>query len=137
MTGTTNPSTGRTDQFRVLVVEDDADLRETLIAMLEVTGYSAVAAHDGAAALALAEREQPDVALVDIGLPDMTGYELARRLRTEAGGRRIRLVALSGLASSEDRRLALAAGFDEHAAKPLDLSQIAQLVGRGMEHEHS
>jgi len=100
----------------VLVVEDNADARGSLRMLLEAMGHDVYDSADGAAAIADAARLEPDVALIDIGLPGLDGYEVARRIR--AAGGTARLVALSGYARDEDKRRAFQAGFDEHLTKP-------------------
>jgi CheY-like chemotaxis protein len=113
----------------ILIVEDNADARETLQQLLEMGGHTVRAASDGLAGLQAALTRRPEVALVDIGLPVMDGYEVARRLRAgEAGGERTLLVAVTGYGSPEDRDRALQAGFDEHVVKPIDPRILEQLL---------
>jgi PAS domain S-box-containing protein len=124
---------GRCNRMRVLVVEDGADLLESMIILLELMGHTVIAAADGRAAIELAKRERPDAALIDIGLPDMDGYDVARALRREPALTETRLVALTGYATPEHRARALAAGFDHHLAKPVameDLQRALQSQGR-------
>jgi CheY-like chemotaxis protein len=105
---------------RVLVVEDDEDCALLLEEILTERGFIVEVAHDGSSALALAERTLPDVGVLDVGLPDMDGFELARRLRKlDSGGTRMRLIALSGYGSEDDIDEARAAGFDMHLTKPV------------------
>ena len=85
-------------------------------------------AHDGPAALRAAEAERPQVALLDIGLPGMDGYELARQLRSQPGWGRLVLVALTGWGQDEDRRRSQEAGFDHHLAKPVELAALQELL---------
>ncbi|HUP31019.1 MAG TPA: ATP-binding protein [Usitatibacter sp.] len=112
----------------ILVVEDNADARETLGMLLSMAGHRVDTADDGPSGLASALAERPEVALVDIGLPRMDGYEVARRLRSNAGGYRPYLVALTGYGLPEDRERALAAGFDAHVVKPVDPAVLDQLL---------
>jgi signal transduction histidine kinase/ActR/RegA family two-component response regulator len=113
---------------RVLVVEDNADARDTLQRLLEFEGHSVRVAADGEAALALLRAEAADVVLIDIGLPGMDGYELARRIRAEIDReRRLVLAAVTGYGLPEDRRRSAGAGFDAHLVKPLDLAALAAL----------
>lgn len=92
--------------------------------MLVELGYAARAVHDAPAALEAALTFRPDVAVVDIGLPVMNGYELARRFRTEPALRRIRLVALTGYGQEQDRQQSAAAGFSAHLVKPVDVEEL-------------
>jgi PAS domain S-box-containing protein len=112
----------------VLIVEDNADGREALRALLEVWGHRVAVAEDGAAGIELGRSGRPEVALVDIGLPDMEGYEVARALRAAPGERRLYLVALTGYGQAEDRERALEAGFDAHLVKPLDPDMLVRLL---------
>ena len=113
---------------RVLIVEDNADARETLKMLLQVAGHEVDTAESAPAALEKLARFQPDVALIDIGLPGVDGYSLARSIR-EDGGRHLRLIALTGYGQLEDRQKALAAGFDVHVTKPVGLDQLRTLLG--------
>ena len=116
----------------VLVVEDNHDNRATLRELLEFAGHRVSVAGTGSEGVALALERRPDVALVDIGLPELDGYEVARRVRA-ALGHHIVLVALTGYGQPEDVRRAKAAGFDAHLAKPLDLDALQALVMRARE----
>jgi CheY-like chemotaxis protein len=102
-----------------VIVEDNADSREMLRVTLELAGHEVQEAHDGPSGLTAILRLLPDVALVDVGLPEFDGYEVARRVRA-AAGTSIRLVALTGYGQAADRRQALEAGFDAHVVKPID-----------------
>jgi signal transduction histidine kinase/ActR/RegA family two-component response regulator len=113
---------------RILIVEDDDDARYTLAALLRLGGHEVFAAENGSDGVAMAASLLPDVALVDIGLPDLDGYELARRLRSNQATSRVALVALTGYGTQEDRRAALAAGFDEHLAKPVELEALEAVL---------
>jgi len=95
------------ERRRVLVVEDNADARESLALLLRMGGHEVLVAQDGAEGLRLASSARPDVALVDVGLPDLSGYEMARRLRASPESAQLRLVALTGYGGEQDRRLAL------------------------------
>ena len=96
--------------------------------LLRLWGHEVAVAHDGPAALRAAEGQRPEVALLDITLPGMDGYELARRLRSQPGLERIALVALTGWGQEEDRRRSQEAGFAHHLTKPVDLSALQELL---------
>jgi|GEM_PF-1179960 len=113
--------------LRVLVVDDNVDLAELLSESLQELGYTTHHVHDGASALAAVAEFRPDVALLDIGLPIMDGYELARRLRA-LNLASLRLVALSGYGQESDRQLAKQAGFDTHLVKPVDLTRLVAVL---------
>ena len=111
---------------RVLVVDDNVDAAETLAELLEVLGHSAHAVHDGPAALQAARSRTPEVVLLDIGLPGMDGYEVARRLKAEHPA--LVLVALTGYGQDDDVRQCREAGFDHHRVKPVDVAQLERLL---------
>jgi signal transduction histidine kinase/ActR/RegA family two-component response regulator len=113
----------------VLVVEDNDDARDTLKALLEILGHRVETARDGLSGLEMALAIVPDVALVDVGLPLMDGLEFARRARASLADR-VMLVALTGYGSAEDRARALAAGFHDHIAKPVDPATLQSLLAR-------
>jgi CheY-like chemotaxis protein len=112
----------------VPVVDDNKDLAESLAMLLEVRGHQVCVAPDGPAALAAAERFAPEVVLLDLSLPGMDGYEVARRLRRLPGAGRVALVALTGWPQEEDRRRSVGAGFDEYLVKPADLATLQALL---------
>jgi signal transduction histidine kinase len=113
---------------RILIADDNADALETLAAILRMSGHEVVVAPNGAAALEVASRHLPEVALLDIGMPVVDGYEVARRIRCEPWGQAITLVALTGWGQDADRRRSREAGFDAHLVKPLDLDRLSQLL---------
>jgi PAS domain S-box-containing protein len=113
---------------RVLVVDDNVDAAQMLHALLGRLGHEAAVAHDGAAALAVAGAFRPDIAVLDIGLPVMDGYELARRLRAQRGGDPLRLIAVTGYGQDADRMRAEAAGFDHHLIKPIAVESLLALL---------
>jgi signal transduction histidine kinase/CheY-like chemotaxis protein len=115
---------------RVLVVEDHPDSAETLTMLLQLLGHRVSSVHDGLAALDAVRAEVPDVMIVDIGLPGMDGYEVARRVRETPGLGKVLLVALTGYGSEEDKRRAMAAGFDYHLVKPVTPEALDGLVAR-------
>jgi CheY-like chemotaxis protein len=113
---------------RVLVVDDNHDAADTLALWLEVHGHATRTVYGGEAALETLEGFAPDVVLLDLGLPGMDGYEVARRIKREH--RTMRVVALSGYGQPRDKALTAAAGFDAHAVKPVDMAELDQLLGR-------
>jgi PAS domain S-box-containing protein len=113
---------------RILVVDDNVDGAQSLSAMLKLMGHDTALAHDGISALETAYSYRPDMVLLDIGLPRLNGYEVARRLRQEPQLRDVVLVAVTGWGQEEDRRRSREAGFDHHLTKPPDPAAIAQLL---------
>jgi PAS domain S-box-containing protein len=113
---------------RVLVVDDNADAAESLAEIMMMLGHAVEVAYDGPSAIERARVSPPDVVLCDIGLPGMSGYEVAKALRAD-GMRGMLLIAVSGYAQSEDVKMAVEAGFDGHVAKPCDPEQIERLLG--------
>jgi signal transduction histidine kinase/ActR/RegA family two-component response regulator len=115
---------------RVLLVDDNADAADTMARLLALTGYEVRTAADGPAALALLDTFAPDIGLLDIGLPGMDGYELARRLRADPRSRAMRLIALTGYGREPDRRRSAEAGFDEHFVKPVVVERLLELLAQ-------
>jgi two-component system CheB/CheR fusion protein len=113
---------------RVVVVEDNADAAESLLMLLELLGHRVRVFHDGPSALDAVRTDAPDLMLVDIGLPGMDGYEVAGRARQEPALRKAVLVALTGYGRDDDRNRAIAAGFDYHLAKPIDVGELQLLI---------
>jgi PAS domain S-box-containing protein len=113
---------------RILIVDDNEDGAESLAMLLEVGEHEIHIVHDGPEAIEAAERLRPDVMLLDIGLPRMDGYEVCRRIRQEAWGRELTVVALTGWGQEEDRQRSRDAGFDAHLVKPVDYDQLEKLV---------
>jgi two-component system CheB/CheR fusion protein len=122
------PSSEIVPSARVLVVEDNPDAAESLQMLLELFGHRVRVVHDGPAAIDAVRAEAPDLALVDIGLPGMNGYEVARHLREQPGLERTTLVALSGYGRDEDKQRAIAAGFHLHLTKPIDADRLQALL---------
>ncbi|HYC45132.1 MAG TPA: ATP-binding protein [Burkholderiales bacterium] len=116
--------------LRILIIEDNADARESLAALLRYDGHEVAVADTGVRGIETAAAHAPHIALIDIGLPDVDGYEVARRLRRDTATRHTRLIALTGYGTREDRRAALAAGFHEHLAKPVELDTLNALFSR-------
>jgi signal transduction histidine kinase/ActR/RegA family two-component response regulator len=112
----------------VLVVDDNDDAADSLAALLELEGFSVATAYDGAGAVAAAVAGRPDVVVMDLGMPGMDGYQAARQIRAAPGGERILLIALTGWGQSDARRRTVAAGFDHHLIKPVDVEQILRLA---------
>jgi len=113
---------------RVLVVDDNADAAQMLATLLEAHGHAVSVEYDGTTGYARALRERPEVMLLDIGLPDIDGHELARRLRAAPETMNAVLVALTGYGQSDDRDRARAAGFNRHLVKPADLSELLRIL---------
>jgi signal transduction histidine kinase/DNA-binding response OmpR family regulator len=122
------PAAARGPARRVLVVDDNRDAAESLGLLLEVAGHQVRLCHDGPSALQAAEEYQPEVVLLDIGLPAMDGYQVARQLRARPTTRQALLVALTGYGQEEDLRRAREAGFDHHLVKPADLETLTGLL---------
>ena len=112
------PAHGLDRRMKVLLVDDNADSREMLAFLFEADGHMVFEAADGDTALDIFRQEQPDAAIIDIGLPGMDGYDLARALRAEPTGLEVRLIALTGYGFPEDRQKSRTAGFDRHLVKP-------------------
>jgi CheY-like chemotaxis protein len=123
-----DPMSEDNDARRVLVVDDNRDAAELLASSLISMGHRVHVAHDGPSALVAAALFRPEVALLDIGLPLMDGYELASRLRDQSGGRDVRLIAITGYGQERDRATSKAAGFAEHVVKPVDLERLGELI---------
>ncbi len=114
--------------LRVLLVDDNEDAARLLCELLQMNGHEVVVAHDGAAALVARTTFLPEVALLDIGLPRMDGYELARHLRAQQPTPHLRLIAITGYGEAKDRQRSRAAGFEEHLVKPVDVEEVCLLL---------
>jgi CheY-like chemotaxis protein len=112
----------------VLVVDDNVDAAETLSMLLELKGHEVRVAHDGPEALRVLGSFRPRLILLDIGLPGMNGYEVARRIRQSEELRGVTLAALTGWGQEEDRRRSREAGFDHHLVKPVDIDALEKLL---------
>jgi len=119
---------GGTSAPEILIVDDNVDAAESLGEVLKACGYRTHVAHDGPRALNEAARLRPEVVILDIGMPTMNGYQVARHLRTDVGLSKSVLVALTGYSEESDRASAEHAGFDYHFVKPLDISQLTQVL---------
>jgi two-component system, chemotaxis family, CheB/CheR fusion protein len=115
-------------KLRIAIVEDNQDIRDTLRELLLLDGHEVVMAEDGKSGLDLIVRERPDLALIDVGLPRLDGYEVARRVKEAFGGNTTRVVALTGYGRQEDRLKAIQAGFDEHFVKPVEVEALSRLL---------
>ena len=113
---------------RILVVDDNVDSAESMAMMLKLSGHDVATAHDGLEAVKLAQEFQPDVVLLDLGMPKLDGYEAARSIRQQPWGERMMLVALTGWGQAEDKRRSHEAGFDAHLVKPVDFDALEKLV---------
>src|SRR5262245_16471710 len=118
----------RTAAFRVLIVDDNRDAADSLAVLARLWGYDALAAYDGEAGLEAARTFRPDFSLLDIGLPRMDGFELARRLRQQSEASRTKLVAMSAYSGAEHERRAQEAGFDYCLVKPTNPNDLARLL---------
>lgn len=119
--------------LRILVIDDHPDTAETIAMALEAVGHDAQIACTGTEGLDLVDRYRPDLVILDIGLPDLSGYEVARAIRLRPYGAAIHLVAATGWGTAEDRVRAIAAGFDQHLLKPFDLRKLQAMIARAME----
>ena len=127
--------------LRIVVVEDDLDVAETFATLLRLDGHDLRVVHNGRGALDAVGEFAPDVAFVDVGLPDIDGYEVATRLRAQPSAKPVVLIALTGYAADEDALRARRAGFDHHLSKPVDYGAVgrllAELTARAGRREHA
>jgi len=112
---------------RILIADDDHDSAESLALLLQMEGHDVMIANDGETALRLFQERKPHFGLLDIGMPQMSGYELARRIRAQEGGAKVRLIAVTGWGQDKDREASLSAGFDHHLTKPCELADLLAL----------
>jgi CheY-like chemotaxis protein len=117
--------------MRILVADDSQDGADSLAFLLRAAGHQVFTAYEGKTAIILAETERPDVVLLDIGMPEVSGYDVARAIRREAWGRSMRLVALTGWGQAEHRRRSLEVGFDDHLVKPVELDLLENVLQLG------
>jgi CheY-like chemotaxis protein len=113
---------------RILVVDDNVDAAESVVLILGLSGHQVRMAHTGPEALQVAAEFRPDVIVLDIGLPGINGYEVARRLRQEPAQANVLLIAMTGYGQEDDRRRSSEVGFDHHLVKPVDPEVLANLV---------
>jgi len=114
---------------RIVVADDNEDSAQSFAMLLSFSGHEVHIAHDGAAALDALREVRPDVAFLDIGMPGLTGYEVAQAVRAEPWGREIKLIAVTGWGQAEDSQRARSAGFDRHLVKPIDPAEVDRLLG--------
>jgi CheY-like chemotaxis protein len=126
------PSAPASARRRILIIEDNEDARVMLRTQLALDGHDIHEAADGYAGIDKATAVVPDVVLVDVGLPGLDGYEVARRIRAERNGQAVRLVAITGYGQPEDRSRALEAGFDVHLTKPVSPEQLAEVLAESV-----
>ena len=126
------PEVDETSRYRILLADDNVDFAISMAELLRTLGHSVQVAHDGMEALAVSEKFQPDFAFLDIGMPRLSGYDLARRLREVFAAHRLVLVAVTGWGQEKDRRLVQEAGFDQHIVKPAGLAQFATILRQGL-----
>ena len=115
---------------RVLVVDDNRDSADSLRMLLELGGNEVRTGYDGLEAVAIAERFRPEIALLDLGMPKLNGYDACRQIRATAWGRGITLIAQTGWGQDDDRRRTREAGFDHHVLKPIDPGALVALFPR-------
>jgi CheY-like chemotaxis protein len=114
----------------VLIADDNKDAGESLALLLRFDGHQVFVAADGPSAIQLFDEHAPDVAILDIGMPGFSGYEVARQIRAKPNGSRVVLIALTGWGQEKDRRESRAAGFDHHLTKPVEPGAVTELVAR-------
>jgi CheY-like chemotaxis protein len=124
-------SAGARTSSRVLVVDDNVDAALSTLGMLELQGHDVRVAHDGETALSVAREFRPDAIVLDIGLPGIDGYEVARRLRADAAFDETTIIAVTGYGQPEDRARTAAAGCDHHMVKPADPDVLHSLILSG------
>src|SRR5262245_10553963 len=115
---------------RVVIVDDNADAAEALALLLELGGYESHTAHDGPSGISLITQVKPDIVLLDIGLPRIDGYQVARTLRSTPGLEHLALIAVSGYSHDEARQHSLDAGFDHHLVKPVGSDELLSLLAQ-------
>jgi PAS domain S-box-containing protein len=124
------PKAAPTSSRRILIADDNEDALETLKLLLEMDGHQIQTAADGAAALALADEMVPEVMLLDLGMPGLSGFEVAKHVRGQSWGKQVTLIAITGWGQAEDRRRSLEAGFNHHLTKPMELDALRALLSQ-------
>jgi CheY-like chemotaxis protein len=117
---------------RILIADDNRDAADTMGMLLELGGHEAIIAHSGNQALQLGREHRPDVVILDIGMPDLNGYDVARTARNEDWGKSAYLIALTGWGQAEDKERARMAGFDRHLTKPVDPDLVEEILKEHM-----
>ena len=117
---------------RVLIADDNRDAADTMGMLLELGGHEVIIAHSGNQALQLGREHRPDVVILDIGMPDLNGYDVARTARNEEWGKSAYLIALTGWGQAEDKERARLAGFDRHLTKPVDPDLVEEILKQHM-----
>ena len=117
-------------RLKILVVDDNADSAESMAVLLEMEGHETRTAHDGLEALEILAEGDTEVALLDLGLPSLNGFEVARRLRATPAGRGVLLVATTGWGQDKNIEASAAAGFDHHLVKPVDWTALTEILSR-------
>ncbi|MGI6298209.1 MAG: response regulator [Saccharofermentanales bacterium] len=120
------------DIHKVLMIEDNHDIRNLMEDLVTILGFDARVAPDGIIGLDMARRYKPNVIICDIGLPDMNGYEVARLIRGDSSLKNTYLIAMSGYGCADDIEKSLAAGFDQHLVKPVELSTLDRLLNQAV-----
>jgi CheY-like chemotaxis protein len=111
-----------------LVADDNRDAADTMGLLLELAGHKVIVAHSGKQALEMGELHRPDIVLLDIGMPDMNGYDVARAIRNQPWGQGILLLAITGWGQPDDKESARAAGFDRHLTKPVNPDSVEDII---------
>jgi CheY-like chemotaxis protein len=117
---------------RILIADDNRDAADTMGMLLEFGGHEVIIAHSGNQALQLGRDHRPDVVILDIGMPDLNGYDVARTARNEDWGKSAYLIALTGWGQAEDKERARMAGFDRHLTKPVDPDLVEEILKEHM-----
>jgi CheY-like chemotaxis protein len=115
--------------MKILIADDNRDAAQSLGTLLELSNHEVLIAHDGEEALRIARRAMPDAMILDIGMPRITGDQVARALRSEPWGGKVLMIAVTGWGEPQDKASAAAAGFDHHLTKPIDIDAIEKLLG--------
>jgi CheY-like chemotaxis protein len=115
---------------RILIADDNRDAADTMGMLLELGGHEVIVAHSGNQALELGRQRRPDVVILDIGMPDINGYEVARTARNEDWGKSAYMIALTGWGQADDKERARMAGFDRHLTKPVDPDLVEEILKR-------